>query len=319
MKHLYIDTNIYLSFFHLTNDDLEELKKLILLIGREEIVLHLPEQTFDEFYRNREVKIADALKRFKEEKLNNQIPSFCKDYQEYKVLKKATIEYNTSKQKLLKILIEDIESRNLIADKLITELFAKAVKHDITTEIVEISRFRFDVGRPPGKNKSYGDAINWETLLSAVPYSEDLYFISEDGDFYSDINSERFNDYLLEEWKGKINSDLIHYKKISLFFKENYPEIKFNLEYEKEILLKDLLNSNSFAYSRNRLYELSRFDDFSIEQLETFINACISNNQIYWIRKDKDIKEIISKIIELNKDKISPQLIYDLKNTEFID
>ena len=55
MLNLYIDTNAYLSFFHLTSDDLEELKKLELLIETtREIQLHLPEQTYDEFNRNRD-------------------------------------------------------------------------------------------------------------------------------------------------------------------------------------------------------------------------------------------------------------------------
>ncbi|WP_168928006.1 PIN domain-containing protein, partial [Chitinophaga terrae (ex Kim and Jung 2007)] len=72
MIHLYIDTNAYLTFYHMSSDDLEELKKLDVLIKDKRIKLYLPQQTIDEFRRNREVKIADALKRFKEEKLTNQ-------------------------------------------------------------------------------------------------------------------------------------------------------------------------------------------------------------------------------------------------------
>jgi len=34
MIHLYIDTNAYLTFFHLTSDDLEEVKKLLLIITK---------------------------------------------------------------------------------------------------------------------------------------------------------------------------------------------------------------------------------------------------------------------------------------------
>jgi hypothetical protein len=34
MINLFIDTNIFLSFFHLTNEDLEELKKLVALIEK---------------------------------------------------------------------------------------------------------------------------------------------------------------------------------------------------------------------------------------------------------------------------------------------
>lgn len=32
-RNLYIDTNVYLTFFHFSNEDLKELKKLINLIN----------------------------------------------------------------------------------------------------------------------------------------------------------------------------------------------------------------------------------------------------------------------------------------------
>jgi predicted nucleic acid-binding protein len=62
-KTLFIDTNILLSFYHLTSEDLEELRKLIALVGSKRIELVLTQQIKDEFKRNRSAKIADALKR----------------------------------------------------------------------------------------------------------------------------------------------------------------------------------------------------------------------------------------------------------------
>lgn len=76
--NVFIDTNVFLSFYHLTNDDLEELRKLKVLLEKGNVALHLPDQTIDEYRRNRETKIADALKRLKEQKLNLQFPALCK-------------------------------------------------------------------------------------------------------------------------------------------------------------------------------------------------------------------------------------------------
>ena len=59
--NIFIDTNVYLSFYHLSSDDLEELKKLVVLAREGKVVLLLPEQVIDEFRRNRAAKIADAL------------------------------------------------------------------------------------------------------------------------------------------------------------------------------------------------------------------------------------------------------------------
>ncbi len=61
--NVFIDTNVFLSFCHLTNYDLEELRKLKVLLEKGNVVLHLLDQTVDESRRNRESKIADALKR----------------------------------------------------------------------------------------------------------------------------------------------------------------------------------------------------------------------------------------------------------------
>jgi hypothetical protein len=72
--NLFIDTNVLLSFYHLTNDDLEELSKLAVLLRNRQVQLFLPEQVADEFRRNRENKIADSLKRLRDQKLNLQFP-----------------------------------------------------------------------------------------------------------------------------------------------------------------------------------------------------------------------------------------------------
>jgi predicted nucleic acid-binding protein len=85
--NIFIDTNIYLSFYHFSSDDLEELKKLVLLLSQGKLTLFLPWQVIQEFQRNRENKIEDALKTFSKQKLDFQFPQFCKDYPEYKELR----------------------------------------------------------------------------------------------------------------------------------------------------------------------------------------------------------------------------------------
>ena len=51
MKYLFIDSNIWLSIYHFTNDDLEQFKKLKDLINRD-IKLFIPLQVYDEVIRN---------------------------------------------------------------------------------------------------------------------------------------------------------------------------------------------------------------------------------------------------------------------------
>ena len=88
VMHLFLDTNIYLSFYHYTSDDLEELRKLGVLIESKNLTLHVPDQVVFEFRRNREAKFADALSKFKKEGLDKNFPQIMLAYEEdYRVMR----------------------------------------------------------------------------------------------------------------------------------------------------------------------------------------------------------------------------------------
>jgi predicted nucleic acid-binding protein len=73
MITLFIDTNVPLSFYHLTSEDIEELKKLVALVENNEIKLIVTKQVENEFWRNRGAKISDAMKKCG--RLNSMHPS----------------------------------------------------------------------------------------------------------------------------------------------------------------------------------------------------------------------------------------------------
>lgn len=314
-KNLYIDTNVYLTFYHFSNEDLEELKKLIALINTDNIKLYLPEQTRNEFDRNREVKIADSLDKLRGTKLGNQFPMICHSYDEYEIMKKAIKQFETNKSKLLEKLQHDAESETLLADEVLNQLFSKAIFIETSSEILNKAIIRYDIGNPPGKDKSYGDAINWESLLENAD-EEDIYFISDDKDYYSKLNDKKFNEYLLKEWKDKKESDLHYFKKITDFFKKFYPDIEISSETEKEIIIKNLFEAYSFDNAKSVIRKLRNFDNFSIKQLNDITSAFASNSQIYWIKSDYSVSNARREIIELNKDKIDP-IIYRSYEREF--
>lgn len=151
---LFIDTNVYLKFYHYSNDDLEELNKLQVLLDNDKLELYLPQQVINEFERNRDTKLADALKTFNSLKFNNQFPQFCKEYKEFENLKKIIRDFDYEKQALLRNVMLAIENQTLKADKIIEILFSKSNIIGITDDLVQESKLRFDLGNPPGKNKS---------------------------------------------------------------------------------------------------------------------------------------------------------------------
>jgi|JI6StandDraft_1071083.scaffolds.fasta_scaffold03563_6 predicted nucleic acid-binding protein len=290
---IFIDTNVYLKFYHYSNDELEELRKLIVLIEQGEILLYVPSQVFNEFTRNREVKIADALKTFKEDKLNNSFPIFLKEYPEYELMKKAIAEYQKNKRIVLENIKIAIESNSLKADEIIKELFEKAEIIEANESLINSAKVRFDLGNPPGKNNSYGDALNWETLLQDTSIDKDLIFISDDKDYFSEIDNAKFNKYLEREWENRKNSKIIFFKSISEFFKSKYPNIKLASDLQKDVYIEHLQNSNTFRDSRYNLHKLSKFNDFTSDQINSIFFQTFSNTQLYWISEDEDINEIL--------------------------
>lgn len=305
--NLFIDTNIFLSFYHLTNDDLEELHKLIVLLEKGDVILWLPEQVQDEFIRNREVKISDALKKLKERKAKGIYPAFCKDYSEYETLKKCQKEYDETFAALVNKINDDISKYTLNADKVIDELFGKAHIIDTTIELIDDARNRVDIGNPPGKNGSLGDAMNWGALLQNVPDEENIYVVADDKDYFSVLDDELPKDFLKSEWENSKKSELFVYRRLSQFFKEHYPAIKLASELEKQLQINALVKSSNFSRTHSIVSKLDKVTEFSDSQVNEIINAGLENNQVNWILDDEDVNKFYSKLLGQHKDVIEEE------------
>lgn len=307
--NIFIDTNIFLSFYHLSSDDLEELKKLGVLLDRKAVQLFLPGQVVDEFRRNREVKIADALKRFREDKLNDQFPQICKEYEEYGRMREAIAAYKEQKSKLLDRVNAEVASDTLKADSTISELFAKATNVDVSSEILAKARWRMAVGNPPGKNNSCGDAINWECLLHAAPDGQELFFITDDGDYASALDESEFSPFLQREWAERKRGKIGYFSRLSAFFKNQFPDIRLASELEKELLIRKLAASPNFATTRKLLQQLVEYSDFTASQLNDIVQAAITNNQVSRIANDEDINEYLLRLVKGRESKIDREAL----------
>ena len=256
------------------------------------------------------VVAADAIK-IKEVNTSIPLPIFCKKYSEYDEITQLSKDINKQKEALLKKIISDIHNKKLKADEIIALLFEYGREIEITEEIIQNGKTRYDLGNPPGKKGSYGDALNWESLLKEAcqPHLGDTYdlcFISDDKDYISAIDSDNFNSFLEEEWKEKKQTCIYFYKDLSSFFADKFSEEKLAIDFERDILVKNFVNSSSFHNTRENLKRLYKLGNFSKEQLEKIVNASINNTQILWISSDDDINEMLYYIIEH----------YDSKNDE---
>jgi predicted nucleic acid-binding protein len=296
MITLFIDTNVLLSFYHLTSEDIEELKKLVALVEKKRIDLIVPKQVENEFWRNRGAKIADAMKKLREAKFNASFPAFSKDYGEYAeirdMLKKADKLHST----LISKIMDDARSTSLKADEIVTGLFEKATKPAFSQDHYLSAVMRTRLGNPPGKNETVGDAMNWEALLISVADGTDLHLVSEDKDYRSQLSENVFNEFLRNEWETKKSSQLYYYSKMSDFFKECFPDIKIASQVESDLAIGNLSNSGSFASTHSYIAELEKFDQFSPEQVERLVKIPAQNNQVGWIIGDTDVHVFYAKL-----------------------
>jgi hypothetical protein len=304
--NLFIDTNVLLNFFHFSKDSLDELEKVFVLQSYGKISLWLTDQVELEFFRNRENKIADALKKFLDEKPNSGIPHVARGYPESDILMDALKQVNSSREQLLAKVRSDISGKTLYADQLIKKTFSKSNRIAFTEGQFAAAKRRADLRSPPGKNNSLGDAINWEVLLEAIPQGQDIHIVTEDGDFSSPLDSERLSDFLAEEWVARKKSKAVLYKRLSSFLSLTFPDAKVAGEMEKDILISELTASGSFAATHQAIANLSKFASFSPKQASEIADAYITNSQVGWIATDEDVLAFGKKIHDMHSATLDP-------------
>lgn len=258
--------------------------------------VHLTQQVRDEFNRNRENKIKDALNRFHETKFTASLPSFMKAYDEYAAITRLTRELKGLAKSILERVNSDIVANRLVADDLISGIFGRAKIIPTSAEVFAEANMRLTIGNPPGKEGSIGDAINWTLLLQTVPDGEPLHVISEDGDFYSTLNENAAHPFLAAEWQERKGSTLHVYRTLSAFMKEHFDGVAFPFDREKDSLIDDLSSSGTFATTHEIIAKLESFSYFSLKEVERILAAAVENNQFGWIVTDSDVSDFLNRV-----------------------
>lgn len=319
MLNVFIDTNIFLDFYSLSERDIEELHKLIKLISDEEIQLILSQNVLDEFYKNRIKKIYATISSM--DKANQlPIPTLLKQYEtECSEFRAAQSDLKGKYTILKNKLIEDVKTEQLSADKIIKEIFNVAIIVPIEWEIFHKAQQRYLRRLPPRKNDnndSMGDALNWETLKYKIKENEDLHIISGDGDFWDSIEGQ--NDiakyFLAKEWKDEKNGNLYIYSNIKAFFDKKFTSYNFIVDEEKTQYIQNLVNSGSFERTHIAIGQLSKYNplDFNLHEVSLILKAYQTNDQISWIARDSDVKDFFFMITNPKKELLDSTLYLEI-------
>ncbi len=291
--HLFLDTNTYLGFFRLSDDNLDQLKKLSERVGSGETTLYVTEQVRAEFLRNRESTIDEALDTVRKVSLPSQFAHLFETLDGYEDVRSALKDADGKLHKLMEDAVNAVADGSLHADELINDLFAHGKNIDLTAAILEAAKLRVLLGNPPGKPGSCGDAVNWESLLAEVPNGEGLVLVTNDRDYKSKLDPKRLNEYLIDEWTRKKGSQIDLHGNLRSALGAHYPEIKLapETEPEKDQAVEKLVNADSFSGTHAAIRGLSRFSEFDPDQVAALVDAALSNSQIRAIMEDDDVFE----------------------------
>jgi predicted nucleic acid-binding protein len=305
--HLFIDTNVLLSFYATSNDDLEELRSISALIRARALKVYIPRQVQDEFVRNREIKLSASLNELKKPIPKLAIPRFMNGYDEIKAYERALAEAEKARSAAVARARAEATDKSIAADTLVLSLLSAAGVVEIAPQVLTAARRRLELGNPPGKNESLGDAVNWEHLLASVPNGSDVHIVSRDGDFASPLNKDAPRQFLFEEWKEKKNGKLNLHTDIRTFLQSSFAGIRFAEDIEKKFALERLLSSRSFTATHQAIALLKPLMDVLNDyDAQSLITAAGTNDQIYGIGTDLDVQDFFARLVIHRWDRLAP-------------
>lgn len=301
MLQVFIDTNVYLTFYSLASEDLEELRKLHVAVKNGALCLYVPDQVLDEIERNRETRFLESLEHVRVMRPKGGLPQMARDLPDANAFQVAQKEFVEQLNGLEAELVDLFDRRELGADKVLEELLDAATSVPTDSDIRDTARERLEVGSPPGKKGSLGDAINWESLLVAAK-NGDLHIVTGDGDYTSGVSKDRIKPYLAKEWECEKGGEVRLYRRISEFLNEHFPDIKVATELEKEIRIQALVDSWSFDATHRAISRLRQYTDYTPQQAADLLEAAVSNTQIRWIAGDSDIRSFFEPLYNEHRD-----------------
>lgn len=295
MRQLFLDANIILDFFRFGKDDISEMEKLLALINGKEVRLLTNSHLKAEVERNREKVLASSLQGLQQSKFEFNPPKICAGFSQLDAIRKQIGAANKELIDLIGELKKKALAKDLPADDLIKSLFEASTNDTIGASEIEAAANRVNLGNPPGKGGSIGDACHWEYLLSKNLYRVDI--ISRDGDFASPLDDTRISEFLLMEWKRGVEyRGVTLYKTLTSYFEKNFPQIKLSEEARKNELIEQLSSSSSFASTHGIISQLSEHRFFTVAQVVRLFEILLQNDQVSWISMDRDVRDFYLRL-----------------------
>jgi predicted nucleic acid-binding protein len=296
--HTFVDTNVFLSLYAYTDDNIEELRKLLQLLKTEQLKLYVTTVVNQEFNRNRDKKIQESLGNLEKFNTTLSIPRFAEHIEEVATIRAALADLKKSRASLLTKVTEEINERRLAADLLFKEIREASKLVAISDDADRAARRRLELGNPPGKDGDLADRFNWEALLEKVPDGNDIHVVSRDKDYASPFGESIPHNYLFQEWEVIKKGKMFLYPGLRAFAKARFPEIHLATDVEKKFAIKQLIDSTSFADTHAAIARLAPFSaDLASDEAEALFSALIHNPCVHEISSKDDVKAFYESLL----------------------
>jgi hypothetical protein len=306
--NIFIDANVFLSFYEASADALLELSKIEAVIKAGKASLWLPDQVKREFWKNREGSIAAALREFEKSAGLGSVPRLVREHTEFKQLTELAGAAEKKKAEIVAHVKEEVAKEETAADKEVRRLFALAKEIDTSGEIVAEAHERALRRSPPGKQDALGDRLVWVALLKTVPIKADLHIISVDGDFASEANQNEIKPYLQSEWAKKKQGAVMLWKRTSQFLAAHFPDAATAIEIERTLMVESLERSPNFTTTHSAIAEYPDISHLSESLVDRLANAILNNSQIRWLRGDDDVKKFIADFLSKYENQLATSI-----------
>jgi hypothetical protein len=200
MRRIYVDTNIYLNFFKSQANVLLKLLPALLEIKEH---LFITRQIRDEINRNKLDVTRQTLEPVREKVKFREwnLPEILSS-KHGKAGPSWSDQAKKEEENVLSLMVQVLEDVAASKDPISVALNpVLALAASETAEQVTAARLRREFGNPPGKKSDpLGDRLSWAQFLDVLKAGDELWIVSNDGDYYSSMDGKIYlNAFLMQE------------------------------------------------------------------------------------------------------------------------
>ncbi|WP_170441619.1 PIN domain-containing protein [Ruegeria arenilitoris] len=301
-RRVFLDTNILLSFYEISKENIDKLREAFALVDHKELLFITTDQVEEEFYRRRNSVIEKSLKSLSELRMP-EAPTVAKALASNSSYEEARKTLKIAHDKLLNEIREQAFQKSLSADDLLSDYFKDATRIEVTPELVQAARLRVDLGNPPGKKGSLGDAVNWEAILS-LPHNHPVVIVSDDVDYRDRLKPGSLNEYLQREWAKQHEATIELFRSFSDYLEKDFSDLKISIFEVVDKKINELEASPNFFTTHAVIADLSTVTQFTAKQVDKLVEVLSENTQVSWIFGDSDVEEFYTKLLNDFGDKM---------------